>query len=257
MVVLLSVHVALSPTGGHGEREGPRGRAFGCTMLVSMTFDHLTERKKEFSGQIFWYRRTVVDVKFRKKNPFWASGVVFDVTEESCTLQSSSLDAIADKDDDAPFAFAFADRASGIVFSSGLIRASGDRITAQEFREAGRGLAPTLHLVIPSLTTTKQQDASSEDSEAGKVSSCSSASLPSFAPTLASPNSCLAHHFPPLTYLPPAPTGKTLHARGGPSQRHAENTLSPPVLRTYPTTLHTPNELPPLRHPTPRLRHLV
>ena len=59
MVVLLSVHVALSPTGGHEEREGLRGRAFSRTMLVSMTFDHLTECKREFSGQIFWCRRTV------------------------------------------------------------------------------------------------------------------------------------------------------------------------------------------------------
>ena len=55
--------------------------------------------------------------------------------------------SIADKDD-----LVFADRQSGVVFTSGLIKASGDRVAVREFCKA-RGLAPTLHLVIPSSTS--------------------------------------------------------------------------------------------------------
>ncbi|KAH9987695.1 hypothetical protein BJV77DRAFT_772103 [Russula vinacea] len=95
-----------------------------------------------------------------------------------------------------PSPLVFADRDSGVVFSSGLIRASGDRVTAHEFRKArtrgGRRLAPTLHLVIPSpsaaaLTTitTEQQQAPSEKDVVVEGGSCPS--LPSFALTLASP----------------------------------------------------------------------
>ena len=94
-----------------------------------------------------------------------------------------------------PSPLVFADRDSGVVFSSGLIRASGDRVTAHEFRKArtrgGRRLAPTLHLVIPSpsaaalttITTEQQQAPSEKEEEEG--GSCPS--LPSFALTLASP----------------------------------------------------------------------
>ncbi|KAI0281209.1 hypothetical protein BGY98DRAFT_959276 [Russula aff. rugulosa BPL654] len=38
---------------------------------------------------------------------------------------------------------------SGVIFTSGLIRATGDHVSVREFCKA-RGLAPTLHLVIPS-----------------------------------------------------------------------------------------------------------
>ena len=80
------------------------------------------------------------------------------------------------------------------------------------------------------------------------------------------PNSCLARHVPPFTHSRPTPTGQTLHARillctssacTRASLQHAKNTLPPPVLRPYPTAVHTSNELPPLRHPTPRQRNLV
>lgn len=114
-------------------------------------------------------------------------------TPDTRTSQSSSLDSIADRDnDDDGTAFVFADRASGVVFSSGLITASGDRVTAHEFRKAPRALAPTLHLFIPSEspTTIKEWPASSKDKDREEERDCTSylsAPLPSFALTLASP----------------------------------------------------------------------
>jgi hypothetical protein len=87
------------------------------------------------------------------------------------------------------------------------------------------------------------------------------------------PNPRLAYHLPPLTHPPPSTHTKALHAcillrpssaRAPPSQQkqqHAAHphTLPPTILRTYPTTVHTPDEhgLPALRHTTPRLRNLV
>ena len=111
---------------------------------------------------------------------------------DTCTSQSSSLDvnaSITDKDNDDP-PFVLADRASGVLFSSGLITASGTHVTAQEFRKAPRALAPTLHLFIPSGSPapTKELPASSKEAEEERDgTSCPSAPLPSFALTLASP----------------------------------------------------------------------
>jgi hypothetical protein len=66
---------------------------------------------------------------------------------ETRTSQSPLTVSIADKADPV-----FADRQSGVIFTSGLIRATGDHVTVREFCKA-RGLAPTLHLVIPSTAS--------------------------------------------------------------------------------------------------------
>ena len=136
-------------------------------------------------------------------------------TLDTCTSQSSSLDvnaSIANKDVDDPL-FVFADRASGVVFSSGLIKASGTSVTAQEFRKAPRALAPTLHLFIPSGSPapTKEWLASSkdaEDSEERDGISYPSAPLPSFALTLASP--VMSPRSP--IHAPPPPDKPFTHA---------------------------------------------
>ena len=61
------------------------------------------------------------------------------------TSQSSPVvnTSIANKDDPI-----FTDPQYGVIFTSGLIRASGDHVAMREFCKA-RGLTPTLHLVIP------------------------------------------------------------------------------------------------------------
>jgi hypothetical protein len=117
---------------------------------------------------------------------------------ETRTSQSFLLavnTSIADKADPV-----FADRQSGVIFTSGLIRASGDRVTVREFCKA-RGLAPTLHLVIPSASdsaaTAAAAAAAAPTSGTTNFERQSSASsngrksarppLPSFALTLASP----------------------------------------------------------------------
>ncbi|KAF8492762.1 hypothetical protein F5888DRAFT_1636916 [Russula emetica] len=91
----------------------------------------------------------------------------------------------------------FADRQSGVIFTSGLVRASGDSVKVREFCKA-RGLAPTLHLVIPSAsdsvavaptsaTNIEQQAATSSNGRESSTVYCPPGPFPTFALTLASP----------------------------------------------------------------------
>ena len=118
-------------------------------------------------------------------------------TTDIRTSQSSSLavnTSIANNDDPV-----FADRQSGVIFTSGLIRASGDRVAVREFCKARR-LAPTLHLVIPSSSFPASDPAAAaaaptrathvEHDPYGEKNAYSDLLpvLPSFALTLPSPS---------------------------------------------------------------------
>ncbi|KAH9980768.1 hypothetical protein BJV74DRAFT_83550 [Russula compacta] len=126
-------------------------------------------------------------------------------TPDSCTSQCPSI-ALSTP---AQLDVAFADRNSGVIFS-GLLKASGERVTTQEFRKTNT-LAPTLHLVIPfspfpalapaaaTDTAKKEQEhvSTSEDDEPENV-----CPLPSFSLTLATPISPRSPVHPPS---PPTP----------------------------------------------------
>src|SRR6266436_4432136 len=102
----------------------------------------------------------------------------------TCTSQPHSfLDAntpIADNPDPV-----FADCQSGVIFTSGLIRATGDRVTVREFCKA-HGLAPTLHIVPPPSPSPPTSHPATATTPTTSHSN-EQPPLPSFALTLASP----------------------------------------------------------------------
>ncbi len=131
--------------------------------------------------------RTTLPPRLTRGDPY--TGTPKPNTRTS-TSQSSFLNVnttIADKPEPV-----FADRQSGVLFTSGLIRATGDRVTVQKFCKA-HGLAPTLHLVIPPSSPPPPPSAAAVPTSS---TTNEHPPLPSFALTLASPTTTGPPHSP-------------------------------------------------------------